>query len=99
MARHVGDALLGAVPLGDVLVDRDPAAVRHRLVRHREGAAVGQFLEIGAGALRARSAACCSAQTSAECGNGVSAALAHRSRDHVPGCTTPDASSNSSRKR
>ncbi len=33
VARHVRDALFGAMALGDVLVDRDPAALRHRLVR------------------------------------------------------------------
>ena len=43
VARHVGDALLGAMPLGDVLVDRDPAALRHRLVRDLDHAPVGEM--------------------------------------------------------
>ena len=33
---------LGAVALGDVLVGRDPAALRHRLVRDLDDAAVGE---------------------------------------------------------
>ena len=43
VARHVRDAFLGAVPLGDVLVDRDPAALRHRLVRDLDDAPVGEM--------------------------------------------------------
>ena len=52
MMRHVGDAGLGPAPLGNVLIGRDPAAVGHRLMRHREGAAVRQILEIGAARCR-----------------------------------------------
>ena len=43
VARHVRDALLGAVALGDVLVDRDPAALRHRLVGDLDDAPVGEM--------------------------------------------------------
>ena len=41
--RHVRDALLGAMTLGDVLVDRDPAALRHPLVRDLDHAPVGEM--------------------------------------------------------
>ena len=40
VVRHVGDAGFGALALGDVLVGRDPAAVRHRLMRDANRAAV-----------------------------------------------------------
>ena len=42
VARHVRDALFRALPFGDVLVGRQPAAAGDRLVDHREGAAVGE---------------------------------------------------------
>ena len=49
VARHVRDVLLGAVALGDVLVDRDPAALAHRLMRDLDDAAVGKILGEGPG--------------------------------------------------
>ena len=39
---EVGDAFLGAAPFGDVLMGRDPAAVRQRLVDDLDRAAVGR---------------------------------------------------------
>ena len=43
VARHVGDLRGSALPLGDVLVHRDPAAAGHRLVLHRGRASVGEL--------------------------------------------------------
>ncbi len=37
------ERLFGAVPLGDVLVGCDPAAIRHRPMTNLDDAAVGQF--------------------------------------------------------
>ena len=44
VARQMRDLGLGAAALGDVLVHRDPAAVLHRPLRHRDDAAVHQLL-------------------------------------------------------
>ena len=41
--RHEADAGLGAPALGDVVIGRDPAAIRHRLLRHLQGAALGHL--------------------------------------------------------
>ena len=44
---EMGDALLRALALGDVLQDDDRAAVRHHAARHRDGAvAVGRGVEL-----------------------------------------------------
>ena len=45
--RQMRDLGLGAAALGDVLVHRDPAAVLHRPLRHRDDAAVHQLLGEG----------------------------------------------------
>ncbi len=47
VARQMRDLGLGAAALGDVLVHRDPAAVLHRALRHRDDPAVHQFLGEG----------------------------------------------------
>ena len=52
VARQMRDLGLGAPPLGDVLVHRDPAAVLHRALRHRDDPAVHQFLGEGRGLAR-----------------------------------------------
>ena len=83
MMRHVGDARFGAAPLGNVLIGRDPAAVGHRLMRHREGAAVRQTAEIGAGALLADQDLLLGADH-AECEIGVGGAL-EQVADRRPG--------------
>ena len=45
--RHVGDPRLRLPLLGDVLVGRDPPAIRHRLVANGEDAAVAQLDDRG----------------------------------------------------
>ena len=40
VARHIGDLLFRSLLRGDVLMDGDPPAVRHRPVIDREDAAV-----------------------------------------------------------
>ena len=46
VARHVGDLALRPLPLGDVLVGRQPAAAGQRLADDREGASVGQARDV-----------------------------------------------------
>ena len=43
VARHMRDAPIGAQPLGDVLVGRQPSAARDRLAHDRKCPAVGQM--------------------------------------------------------
>ena len=52
VARQMRDLGFGAPPLGDVLVHRDPAAVLHRPLRHRDDTAVHQLLGEGGGLAR-----------------------------------------------
>jgi hypothetical protein len=47
VARHVLHLRLYTPQLRDVLVRRDPAALRHRLVHHGDGAAIAQLLHLG----------------------------------------------------
>ena len=49
MARQMRDLGFGAPALGDVLVHRDPAAVLHRTLRHRDDTAIHQLLGEGGG--------------------------------------------------
>ena len=44
VTREMRDLRFGAAPLGDVLVHRHPAAVRHRTLRHGDDAPVHEFL-------------------------------------------------------
>ena len=47
VARHMGDLRCGLLTPGDVLMGRDPAAARHRLVRHQDITAIAQLFELG----------------------------------------------------
>ena len=47
MMREIGDARLGTPTLGDVLVRRQPAAVRHRMPQDHDDAAVAELLDVG----------------------------------------------------
>ncbi len=51
VAGEVANLRLGAALFGDVLVGRDPAAVRHRLVDDRNHLTVLQFDDVGFGVL------------------------------------------------
>ena len=46
---HVRDLGVGASLLGDVLVGRDPAAIRHGLMRDGDDASIGKRLDLGRG--------------------------------------------------
>ena len=49
VVRHEGDLLLVAPPVGDVLVDRNPAAFRDRLRGDADHASILQFVDGGIG--------------------------------------------------
>ncbi len=42
--RHVHDLRLGVVPLGDILIGRDPAVIRGRPVNRRDNPAIGELI-------------------------------------------------------
>jgi len=45
---EIGDLLLAARPIRDVLMRRQPAAIRHHMAADRHDPAIGEFLNLGA---------------------------------------------------